>query len=65
MTAQWIRNMTRGIVACLLVVLGAGVPALADVSRPAEGQGPTQVRIAIFVLDVDEIIDFRINNAIF
>ena len=55
MTAQWIRNMTRGILACLLVVLGVGVPALANVSRPVEGQGPTQVRIAIFVLDVDEI----------
>ena len=47
--------MTRGILACLLVVLAAGAPALADVSRPVEGHGPTQVRIAIFVLDVDEI----------
>jgi len=41
MTAQWIQNMTRGIIACLLLVLGVGVPALADVSRPVEGHGPT------------------------
>ena len=47
--------MTRGVFLCLLAALAVGAPALAQASRPLEGEGPTQVRISIFVLDVDEI----------
>lgn len=46
-----------GLIACLVFAIMAGEPAFADISfsRPHEGERPTQVRVRIFVLDLDEI----------
>ncbi len=39
----------------LVFAIVASPLASADVSRPVEGEGPTQVQVAVFVIDVDEI----------
>jgi len=38
-----------------LILAAPGVPAVAQSGRPGEDEGPTEVRIAVFVLDIDAI----------
>jgi hypothetical protein len=59
---QWLAKSLKlqFIFLCLLLLLGVIFPAFAissqaNMSRPDEGDGPTQVRIGIVILDVDTI----------
>lgn len=51
------KTIVSVLIACLVFAIMAGQPAFADISlsRPIEGDRPTQVRVRIFVLDLDEI----------
>lgn len=49
------RSICAAVSSCLLFAVLASPSAAADTSRPLEGEGPTRVYVAIFLLDVDEI----------
>ena len=49
------RSICAAMFSWLVFAALASPSASADISRPVEGEGPTRVHVAIFVLDVDEI----------
>ena len=49
------KTFTLHLFACIFLVVAAPPVAAADAGRPLVEDGPTEVRVAVFVLDIDEV----------
>ena len=43
------------LAASMILAMTASAATFVDVARPLEAEGPTQVRVGIFIVDVDDI----------